>query len=130
MTEVLNVGVYFLASAVVVLAAVFIFDLLTKYKIWDEVNNGNLAVAMSTGGLILGVANIMKAAVASNDSVLQTLKWGGIGAATLIIVYFLFELFTPKMRVSEEIGKGNKAVGLLSLIYSLAFSLIIGACIS
>jgi putative membrane protein len=91
---------------------------------------GNIAVSFSTGGIVLGVGNIMRIAIASNDNITSTLAWGGIGAALLLIVYLGFELLTPKLNVSEEIGKGNKAVGFLSFVFSLAFSFIIGASIS
>lgn len=124
-----NAGIFFVATSVVILISVFIFDLLTKYKVWQEIRKGNMAVALSTGGIVLGTANIMKNAISVNDSLLTTIMWGGIGAAALLIVYLLFELLTPKLNVSEEIGKGNNAVGLISLVFSLAFSLIIGACI-
>jgi Predicted membrane protein len=124
-----NAGIYFIVTSVVILLSVFIFDMLTKYKVWQEIQNGNMAVAFSTGGIVIGTANIMSHAITANDSLLTTIEWGGLGTVALLAVYFLFELLTPKLNVSEEIGKGNKAVGLLSLVYSIAFSFIIGACI-
>jgi putative membrane protein len=126
----LNAGLYFLITSAIVIIAILLFDLCTKYKIWSEINNGNVAVAFSTGGIALGVAIIMKSAIAANDKLLDTIIWGGVGTLALIIVYLGFELLTPKLNVSEEIGKGNKAVGLISLVFSIAFSLIIGASIS
>ena len=110
--------------------ATLLFNLVTKYQIWDEIRQGNVAVALSTGGIILGVANIMHFAIRSNDSLVTTLLWGGFGTLLLLAVYAAFELFTPVLPVSEEIGKGNKAVGLISFFYSLAFSFVIGASIS
>lgn len=125
-----NAGLYFIVTSVVVLIAILLFDLCTRYKIWSEINNGNIAVAFAIGGIVLGVANIMKSAIAANDKLLDTIIWGGVGTLALIIAYLAFELLTPKLNVTEEIGKGNKAVGFISLIFSVAFSLIIGACIS
>ncbi len=130
LSNLVNAGLYFIVTSVVVLLAIFVFDLCTKYKIWAEINNGNIAVAFATGGIALGVANIMKNAISANDKLLDTIIWGGVGTLALIIVYLAFELLTPKLNVSEEIGKGNKAVGFISLIFSVAFSFIIGACIS
>lgn len=129
-SNLVNAGVYFVITSVVVLLAIFVFDLCTRYKVWAEINNGNMAVAFATGGIALGVANIMKCAIASNEDILDTVIWGGIGTAALIIVYLAFELLTPKLNVTEEIGKGNKAVGFISFVFSIAFSLIIGTCIS
>lgn len=121
---------YFLASTVVILLVTFVFNLMTKYAIWREIHQGNVAVALSTGGLVLGVANIMHFAIRTNDSLEETLAWGGFGALLLLIVYQAFEVLTPKLPVSEEIGKGNIAVGLIAMVYSIAFSFVIGASIS
>lgn len=130
MSDYINAGTFFLATSAVVLVATFIFNLLTSYKIWAEIQKGNMAVAMATGGIVAGVANIMHFAISSNDSVVKTAIWGGIGTALLLIVYFAFELLTPKLNVSEEIGNGNRAVGFISMIFSISFSFIIGASIS
>lgn len=129
MNGILNAGIFFAASSVVVLAAILIFDLLVRYKVWQEINNGNMAVALATGGVILGIANIMRDAITSNDNLLQTVLWGGIGIIALLVVYFVFELITPKLNVTKEIEKGNTAVGFISFVFSLAFSFIIGASI-
>ena len=125
-----SVIVFFIAVSAVMQVATLLFNLVTKYQIWDEIRQGNVAVALSTGGIILGVANIMHFAIRSNDSLVTTLLWGGFGTLLLLAVYAAFELFTPVLPVSEEIGKGNKAVGLISFFYSLAFSFVIGASIS
>lgn len=126
----LHAGMYFIGTSVVVLIAVFIFDLLTRYKVWEEINRGNIAVSFAAGGIALGVSNIMRYAISANDSLAMTVLWGGIGTVALLIVYFAFEILTPKLNVSEQIGKGNQAVGFISFIFSLAFSFIIGASIS
>lgn len=130
MSQFTNSGLFFIASAVIIIISVSIFNIITKCKIWNEINNGNFAVAMSTGGVIIGVANIMRAAISANDTLLQMIIWGGVGTIVLLAVFLLFELFTPKLNVAEEIGKGNKAVGFISLSYSIAFSMIISASIS
>lgn len=130
MNAYINAGTFFLATSVVVLIAILIFDLIVRYKVWDEIQKGNMAVAMSTGGIVAGVANIMHFAITSNDSIYNTAIWGGIGTLLLLLVYFAFELLTPKLNVSEEIGKGNRAVGFISMIFSISFSFIIGASIS
>lgn len=130
MSSLINAGLFFIAAAVVVMLAIFLFDIITKYKVWTEINGGNMAVALATGGIVLGVANIMRFAITSNEKLTSTLMWGGIGTLALLIVYLVFELLTPKLNVNDEIAKGNKAVGLISFIFSLAISYIIGASIS
>ena len=126
----LNAGIYFLMTSVIILIAIFLFDLITKYKVWDEIAKGNVSVALATGGIVVGIANILKCAILTNEKLIDTIIWGGIGSVVLLLVYLAFELLTPKLNVTEEIGKGNVAVGILSLVFSLAFSLIIGSSIS
>lgn len=130
MNSYLNAAFYFFVTTVVILVVTFLFDRITRYQIWPEITKGNVAVSLATGGIILGTANIMHRAIGSNEHLLGSVIWGGIGSIALLLVYLAFEWLTPKLNVSEEIGKGNIAVGILSAAYSLAFSLIIGASIS
>lgn len=130
MSTFLNAGIYFLVTTAIVLIAIVLFDLITKYKIWPEITKGNKAVAFSTGGIVAGVALIMYSAISANDTLLQTVIWGGAGTILLLLVYLGFELLTPRLNVSQEIGNGNEAVGLISFVFSIAFSLVISASIS
>ena len=41
----------------------------------------------------------------------------------------MFEFLTPLMKVDEEIGNGNKAVGFISMIISAGLAFVIGASI-
>lgn len=61
----ISAGCYFLVTTAGILIAILIFDLITKYKIWEEITKGNLAVSFATSGIILGVANIMQSAIRS-----------------------------------------------------------------
>jgi putative membrane protein len=130
MSNYINACLFFAITTIVLLFAIFVFDRITRYKLWSEIMQGNLAVSLSTGGIVIGIANIMKTAISVKDDILQTLIWGGIGTIVLLFVYIGFEVLTPKLDVSEEISRGNKAVGFISLVFSIAFSMIISACIS
>ena len=130
MNSLINAGLFFVATSAVVILSIFLFNLVTRYDVWREINKGNLAVAFSTGGIVLGVSNIMRFAITTNDKLAPTVMWGSIGTLVLLAVYFAFEILTPKLNVNEEIGKGNKAVGFISFIFSIGFSYIIGASIS
>jgi putative membrane protein len=125
-----NAGIYFLVTSVIVIVTMLIFDLLVKFKVWREIEGGNAAVALAAGGIILGTSIILNAAIHANDNLLMVLLWGGIGAVVEVLVYFLFELITPKLNVNEEIARGNKAVGFVCFIYCVASSIIIAACIA
>lgn len=116
--------------SVVVLAVIIamaVFETVTKYKNWEEVKKGNVSVALATGGKLFGVANIFHFSIQHNDSILTMLMWGAYGFTLLLFGYFIFEFLTPRFKVDEEIGRDNRAVGLLSFIISVALSFVIGA---
>lgn len=118
-------------SLVVIALIVYLslFEFVTKYKTWTEIKNGNVAVAMATGGKVFGIANIFQFSVLQNDSPVQMLVWGTYGFILLVFVYFIFEFLTPGFKVDEELEKDNRAVGLVSLVLSIALSFVIGATI-
>ncbi|HEX6922176.1 MAG TPA: DUF350 domain-containing protein [Bacillales bacterium] len=116
-------------SVVVLCLVVFlaIFELLTRYRNWDEIKKGNLAVAMATGGKIFGIANIFRYSIGHNDSLLTMVGWGAFGFALLMIGYFIFEFLTPTFRVDDEIARDNRAVGFMAMMISIGLSFVIGA---
>lgn len=116
-------------SVVILCIIVFlaVFELVTKYKNWDEIKNGNVAVAMATGGKIFGVANIFRFSIMQHDSLLKVVSWGVFGFFLLLVGYFIFEFMTPKFKIDEEIEKDNRAVGFISLVISVGLSYVIGA---
>jgi putative membrane protein len=119
-------------SVVVLFLVLFlaIFELVTKYKNWEEIKKGNMAVAMATGGKIFGIANIFRHSIAENDTLLTTIGWGVFGFILLLSGYFIYEFLTPKFKIDEEIEKDNRAVGFISLVISVGLSYVIGAGIS
>ncbi len=104
-----------------------IFELVTKYKNWEEIQKGNLSVAMATGGKIFGIANIFRYSIQNHDTLFVMIGWGVFGFFLLLIGYFIFEFLTPKFDIDVEIQQDNRAVGLISMIISVGLSYVIGA---
>ena len=119
-------------SVVILCVIVFlaIFELVTRYKNWEEIQKGNIAVAMATGGKIFGIANIFRYSIEQNDSLVTMIGWGVFGFVLLLIGYFIFEFLTPKFNIDDEIKNDNRAVGFIALILSIGLSFVIGAGIS
>jgi putative membrane protein len=128
--EYIEIAAYY--SVVILCLVVFlaIFEMVTKYKNWEEIKKGNMAVAMATGGKILGVANIFRYTIEQNNSLLSMVGWGIYGFFLLLVGYFIFEFLTPKFKIDEEIQNDNRAVGFLSLVISIGLSIVIGAGIT
>ncbi len=119
-------------SVVILCVVVFlaIFELVTKYKNWEEIQKGNIAVALATGGKIFGIANIFRYSIEHNDSLVAMVIWGVFGFVLLLIGYFIFEFLTPKFNIDDEIKNDNRAVGFIAMILSIGLSFVIGAGIS
>ncbi|MEH7303751.1 DUF350 domain-containing protein [Neobacillus drentensis] len=128
--EYIQIAAYY--SVVILCLVVFlaIFEMVTRYKNWEEIKKGNLAVAMATGGKIFGVANIFRCTIEQNNSLLSMVGWGIYGFLLLLVGYFIFEFLTPKFKIDEEIQNDNRAVGLISMVISIGLSIVIGAGIT
>ncbi|MTH52912.1 DUF350 domain-containing protein [Bacillus mangrovi] len=116
-------------SVVVLCMIVFmsIFELVTRYKNWDEIQRGNLAVAMTTGGKIFGIANIFRFSIEQHNSLFEMIGWGCYGFFLMLLGYFIYEFLTPKFKIDEEIEKDNRAVGFISMVISVGLSYVIGS---
>jgi putative membrane protein len=125
--EYIQIAAYY--SVVILCLVVFlaVFEMVTKYKNWEEIKKGNVAVAMATGGKILGVANIFRYSIEQNNSLLSMVGWGIYGFVLLLVGYFIFEFLTPKFNIDVEIQNDNRAVGFISMVISIGLSLVIGA---
>lgn len=106
-----------------------IFEIVTSYNNWQEIKQGNVAVAMATGGKIFGIANIFRYSIEHNDTLVESMGWGVFGFLLLLGGYFIFEFLTPTYKIDEEIANDNRAVAFISMVISVGLSYVIGASI-
>jgi len=130
MNAYLATGTCYLIGILVVGVGLFIFSLLTKYHDLNEIKLGNVAVGLAMGGLILGLSNIMRFAILSNNTIAGVLTWGGIGILGMIVGWLLFDILTPQFCVDDELSRDNRAVGIMVFSVFMAISYIVGASIS
>ncbi len=131
MEAILLTFMYFTLAVVIVIFGLVIFEMMTrKYKDWDEIHKGNHAVALSITGKIIGICIVLAFSIYHSAQLLDTLLWGGIGVVLQMIAYLLFEIFTRKFSVEEELKKGNVSVGIISVGVSIGVALVIGASIT
>lgn len=123
--------VYFAISIVIILIGLALFANITrKYKDLDQVKEGNQAVALSIAGKIMGIGVILAFAIYNSDVIYETLIWGAYGVVLQMLAYVLFELFTRKFSVEEQLLKDNRAVGIISMAVSIGLGFVIGASIT
>jgi len=121
---------FFSVAVLALIVFLAIFEFVTKYNDWAEIKKGNVSVAMATGGKIFGICNIFRFAILNNDSLLTSLIWAGFGFVLLLVAYFIFEFLTPVFKIDTEIQNDNRAVGLLSMVISIALSYVVGASVT
>lgn len=121
-------GLYSMAGLMIVVGLA-IFEVTTPYSNWREIQKGNIAVALATGGKIVGLANIFRVVESHHDSTIDIFIGGGFGFILLLVTYWLFEFLTPTLKVNDEIQQGNIAVGLLAFLLSIGVSLVVGAAL-
>ncbi|WP_438311319.1 DUF350 domain-containing protein [Sporosarcina sp. FA9] len=121
---------FFSVVVLCLIVSMVLFELVTKYKNWEQIQKGNVAVALATGGKIFGVCNIFRFSIERHNTLPEMILWGLFGFSLLVFAYILFEFLTPKFKVDKEIGNDNRSVGFISLTISVGLSYVIGASIS
>lgn len=121
---------YFSVVILCIIVSMVVFEIVTKYKNWEEIKNGNVSVALATGGKILGICNIFRYSIERHTTLTEMIAWGFYGFILLIFAYILFEFLTPFFKVDEEIEKDNRSVAFISFTLSVGLSFVIGASIS
>lgn len=125
--DLVQIAAYYSVVVLCIIVFLTIFELVTKYKNWEEIQKGNMAVAMATGGKIFGIANIFRFSISQHESLLEMMGSGLFGFILLLLGYFIYEFMTPTFNIDEEIQKDNRAVGFISLVISVGLSFVIGA---
>ncbi|QGQ47461.1 DUF350 domain-containing protein [Metabacillus sediminilitoris] len=125
--DLVQIAAYYSVVVLCIIVFLTIFELVTKYKNWEEIQKGNMAVAMATGGKIFGIANIFRFSIDQHESLLEMMGSGLYGFILLLLGYFIYEFMTPSFKIDEEIQKDNRAVGFISLVISVGLSFVIGA---
>lgn len=121
--------------------SVMLFSFTTPYKEFEIMSFGNdlenpmkvaaaKAVAFDIGGKVLGLAILLASAIYHSVGLWDLTLWTLTGTVALIIVYWLFELLTPKIKIRYEIPNGNVAVGIFSFCLSISTGILMAALIS
>lgn len=121
---------YFAVTGLMMILFLSIFELVTRYRVWHELKQGNMAVAMATGGKIFGIANIFRYSIQEQASMGQALIGATVGYCLLLAGYFIFEFMTPSVNIDDEIAKDNRAIGFTAMMLSIGFSYMIGASLT
>lgn len=137
----LNLLKYLGVTFPLMLIGTVIFTLTTPYKEFEVMFDGDQiddprkvatakTVALDLGGKMLGLALLLSSAVYHSANIFDLTIWALIGIFLLVIVYFIFELLTPKIKIRQEIANGNMGVAIFSFCLSVSAGLLMAALIS
>ncbi|WP_145333655.1 DUF350 domain-containing protein [Paenibacillus xylanexedens] len=121
-----NVAVGIGILLVVLIVGYYAFSKLTRYNDSEEIAKGNEAAGMYMGSKLLGLCIIVGMVSFSTHAWLDMLLWSGLGILILCLVYVIFDFLIPKMRVCDEIARGNMAVAQLLRSVIIGVSIVIG----
>lgn len=137
----LNFLMYLGITIPMMIISVLLFSLTTPYKEFKIITDGDdlddprkvaaaKAVSFDLGGKVLGTSILLASAIYHSVGLWDMVIWTLTGTVTLIVVYWLFELLTPGIKVRSEIPNGNIAVGVFSFCLSIATGILMAALIS
>ncbi|WP_123040200.1 DUF350 domain-containing protein [Cohnella candidum] len=129
MTVALNLLVSVAVIVALQLIGMLVFSWMTPFNDLNELRNGNTAVGLAFGGKFLATAIILGVSAYTNTSIWYMMLWFAVGYLILIAVYWIFELVTPGLKISEHLQKGNMAVGVLLCFVFIGTSFAISSLI-
>jgi putative membrane protein len=121
-----------LLHAGVMLVLLFLGGLLhaltTPYKEISQIRDGNAAVAVAFGGVIVGLALPLAAALSASNSLRDIAIWG---AATVVVQLFVFRLTDlVLMGLPGRVQEGEVSAAVLLTAAKLSTALVLAAAVS
>lgn len=118
---------YLLVALMMAIAFSMVYLRLTPADEMRLIREGNVACALSFGGALLGFCLPLASSIANNIVLLDFVLWGLAAAMVQVGVYF----GTARLvrGASQQLERGNHAVGLLFAVVAVAAGLLNAACI-
>ena len=121
---------FYFATAMGLLALfLVVYVLITPYREFTLIREGNVAAAASLSGAMLGFVLPLASAIAHSVGLLDMVIWGVIALLIQILVYLVarFLLFPD---LSRDIPAGRVATGVFLGALSIAIGILNAACMS
>lgn len=121
---------FYFATAMGLLALfLVVYVLITPYREFTLIREGNVAAAASLSGAMLGFVLPLASAIAHSVGLLDMVIWGMIALLIQILVYLVarFLLFPD---LSRDIPAGRVATGVFLGALSVAIGILNAACMS
>lgn len=137
-TEIFVGVVFWILAQIVLIIAGRIYEILTPHKIHDEIERDNAAVGLAFGGALIGMGNIVSAAVAGDFYPNEPGAWGAalstfvvdsiFGLLMLMIIHRVTDIvLAPNVSLAAEQTqeKPNIGAGLLEAFGYIGASMLV-----
>jgi putative membrane protein len=118
--------VYFLVSAAVVVAYLFIYTRITPHDEFGLIRANDTAAAVALGMSLIGFALPVASAIAHSANIVDCFIWSVIALIVQIIAYFVAQIPDPEL--SRRIAAGELASAFWLGMVSVTAGLLSAAC--
>jgi putative membrane protein len=118
--------VYFLVSAAVVVAYLFIYTRITPHDEFGLIRANDTAAAVALGMSLIGFALPVASAIAHSANIVDCFIWSVIALIVQIIAYFVAQIPDPEL--SKRIAAGELASAFWLGMVSVTAGLLSAAC--
>jgi putative membrane protein len=118
--------VYFLVSAAVVVAYLFIYTRITPHDEFGLIRANDTAAAVALGMSLIGFALPVASAIAHSANIVDCFIWSVIALIVQIIAYFVAQI--PDPALSKRIAAGELASAFWLGMVSVTAGLLSAAC--
>jgi putative membrane protein len=117
-----------LVTLLILAAGAAVYALITPHKEIALVREGNAAAAVSFGGVLIGLAIPLAAALSASVSLLEVALWGG---ATVVVQLTIFRLADLALHdLPTRIARGEMAAAALLAAAKLGTAIVLAAAVS
>lgn len=129
MFETLPLYFLFLGVSVLLLAAALgVYTLITPYREYALIRQGNSAAAVSLGGTAIGMAIALSSVASGTYAILDLVVWGGVALVCQLLVFIIVCIKLPGFRQGIEADKLGYGVTLAA--FSIAMGILNAGALS
>ena len=115
-------------TVLMLLGAAAVYVMLTPHKEITLIREGNVAAALSLGGVLVGLAIPLAISLKASTNLIELSMWG---VATVVVQLLIFRLVDLVLHgLPQRIQHGEMAAATLLVGAKLATALIVGAAVS
>jgi len=115
-------------TLILLILGVVLYGVLSPHKEVQQIREGNQAAAISFGGMLLGLAIPLAAALAASPSTLEIIVWGVAVIVVQLGVFRLIDLLLTGL--PQRIQEGEAAAAALLAAAKLGAALILAAAVA